>query len=493
MVSARALFALAVILAGVVAFTGTAALTASLAACGLVASVTAAVVAWRLRSHPALSPTPPPARGLRGLSIVAVVAVAIQLVRLSVFVVDADRPAWSATPWNAWVTGHSCVSAYWAAAREALTIDDLYGDALSIGPPATPGGRPTYKKLGPLYVDPYEYPPTFLLLPRALRLLAPDFFDFRQLWFALNLAVVALGLVAIARRLEGALGPGPLWLAPVVLAPLAIMTTLQVGNVQLACVALSLLAMLLLEDRTPSSAGRLALGGLFLAFATVSKLYPAMLVVYLLARQRWKAVAWTAVWGVALGLLGLLDLGLAPHEAFLRQLPKLLSGEAFPALANPRGVSGNMSVPGLVFKLGVVYGVPHMSYDAARLVGTVYTVIVAALAVALARRPLPTAWEPLAWLAILILATLRSPLLPPYGAFPPLWLATVVLAASWTRPRARLLALLATAVFFPVTPSQTLLPPALHAVVTSLQTVTALALVAWTLRLRERREPAIMP
>ena len=42
------------------------------------------------------------------------------------------------------------------------------------------------------------------------------------------------------------------------------------------------------------------------------------------------------------------------------------------------------------------------------------------------------------------------------------------------------------AIFLPVTPAQSLLPPAVHAVVTLVQTITALLLVALTFRLRER-------
>ena len=42
--------------------------------------------------------------------------------------------------------------------------------------------------------------------------------------------------------------------------------------------------------------------------------------------------------------------------------------------------------------------------------------------------------DPLAWIAILILATLRSPFLPGYGAFPALWLATLVMAVARKRP-----------------------------------------------------------
>lgn len=482
--SALVLLGAAAAIAAIVTFTAIAGLTGSLLAAAVTGAVCGTLIAIWLARHPALRPRQVPTRGVRIASAIAAVVVVVQLARLTVFIVDATETRWSVTPWNAWLTSHSCVSAYWSAAREVRSLPDLYGEALNTEPSTNPSTRPVSRKLGGLYVDPYEYPPTFLLLPRALMVVVPDFFDFRRLWFALNLAVVTIGLVAIARRLEGPASTAALWLSPVVLAPLAITSTLQVGNVQLACIALAMLGMLAMEERDAcSNPVLLPLGALALAFATVSKLYPGMLVVYLCARRRWRAAAWTTAWGVLLALIGLLDLGLTPHRAFLEHLPRLLSGEAFAALSNPGGVAGNMSVPGIVFKLGVVYGVPHMSFDAARIVGWLYTLATVAIAVRFALRPLPSAWEPLAWLSILILATLRSPLLPPYGAFPPLWLAVIILAAGWNRPRDRVLGLVMVAIFTPVTPAQSLLAPTVHALVTLVQTIAALLLVALTLRL----------
>lgn len=487
--SAVGLLVTAAILGAIAAFTAVHALTGSIPASWVAAVGAGALVAWALRRARALRPSQPPARGLRIVSILASVVVLVQLVRLAVFITDADRTRWSVAPWNAWTVGHSCVSAYWAAGREARTLPDLYGDGLNVEPRTDPAARPVSRRLGPLYQDAYEYPPTFLLLPRALALLTPDFFDFRRLWFALNLGVVVIGLVAIARRVHGAVGAGALWLVPVVLAPPAITGTLQVGNFQLACAALALLGMLAMEEREPRSRGiLLPLGALALAFAAVSKMWPGLLVVYLIARRRWRAAAWTALWAAALALGGLADIGLTAHRAFLEHLPRLLSGEAFAALANPRGVSGNMSVPGIVFKLGVVYGLPGMSYTASRIVGWAYTLAVVAVTVRLALRPLPRPWEPLSWLAILVAATLRSPLLPPYGAFLPLWLATVFLAARWKDRRDRAVAFAMVLVFTPVSASQTLLPPSVHAIVTLTQTVVALVLVVMTVNL-PRDEP----
>ena len=41
--------------------------------------------------------------------------------------------------------------------------------------------------------------------------------------------------------------------------------------------------------------------------------------------------------------------------------------------------------------------------------------------------------DPLLWIAILLLATLRSPFLPFYAVFPPLWRATLIVTVAWRR------------------------------------------------------------
>ena len=150
----------------------------------------------------------------------------------------------------------------------------------------------------------------------------PDFWQFRRLWFALSLAGVTLSLFAIARRLDTALGTQAVWLTPWVLVPVrAIIGTLQAGNVQLLFIGAAVAAMLLFERQ------RHAVGGAILVYAIVSKLFPGVLLFYLLLRRDWRAVGWTAAWSVALAALTLADVGAAPFAAFLEHLPRLLSGE----------------------------------------------------------------------------------------------------------------------------------------------------------------------
>ena len=79
------------------------------------------------------------------------------------------------------------------------------------------------------------------------------------------------------------------------LAAPTIVGTLQAGNVQLLSSAPRRWRMLLFERR------RHAAGGLLLAYAIVSKLFPGVLVLYLLLRRDWRAVGWTAAMGTGAG------------------------------------------------------------------------------------------------------------------------------------------------------------------------------------------------
>jgi hypothetical protein len=73
----------------------------------------------------------------------------------------------------------------------------------------------------------------------------------------------------------------------------------------------------------------------------------------------------------------------------------------------------------------------------------IYTLIVLAATIVIARRTPGRNVQPLIWLTILILASLRSPYLPQYGLFAVLWLLTLLAAAIV--PSVRTLCLVLTA------------------------------------------------
>lgn len=371
-------------------------------------------------------------RGLKALSAVACVVALVQLGRLSVYMISAAQPGWSAVPSSDWEVRHSCLTAYHIAAQ-AGGSGNIYDNSLYSAPDDNPARPRKPLMLGPFRVDVYEYPPPFLTLPRALHLIAPDFMRLRPLWFGLSGAVILVAMLSVVRLMGAAQGTRALLLAPLVFAALATLSTLQKGNVQPVVIALAVLAMALFERR------RWISGGALLAFSIISKLFPGMLAIVLLVQHKWRALVWTCVIGCVLTLITLLDLGPAPFAAFVQHLPGLLSGEAFPAFRNPGAVAINVSVPGIVFKLKL-FGGADLSFGASKLIGWVYTVVVVWATVVLARRPLPEAQRPLAWVAVITLATLRSPFLPnTYAVFPAFWLLTLLAATAQPTGRTLLL------------------------------------------------------
>ena len=425
-------------------------------------------------------------RGLRIVSGLAAVLALVVLGRLAVFMVDPAQVAYSFVPSSNWELRHSCLSAYFVAAEAAGTAPNIYADSLYTMPGDDPTKLRNPKKLGLFNIDVFEYPPPFLLLPRALRAVAPDFTRHRALWFGLNGAIVLIGLLAVARFMGPTAGTRALLLSPLVLAAFPTLSTLQKGNVQAVVIAASILAMLLFER------GRPAAGGALLAFVTASKLYPGLLIVYLIVRRQWRALGWTIAFGLAFVLLSIVDMGWAPYVAFLSHLPGLVGGEAFPAFRNPGAIAINFSVPGLVFKLKL-FGLAGMGFGAAKIVGWIYTLVALAATVAAGRRTFSDVEKPIVWMAILILATLRSPFLPQaYAVFPPLWLLTLLAALYVPTPKVLTIVLLAWASLDFYWPLDWAMDPRLLAIFITVvpQSVTvALAVFA----LRRRRDPEAAP
>jgi hypothetical protein len=411
----------------------------------------------------------------------------VQFARVSVFMADSSRTAYALLPFSSWDTRHSCASAYFVAAQAAGEGQNVYDETL-YSLPGDPSAQRKPRTIDRFNVDVYEYPPPFLLLPRAVLLVAPDFLGFRFVWFVLNALVVLVALVGVARAMGEPEATRALLLAPLVLAALPMLSALQKGNLQLVVVSLSMLAMLLIERERPAA------GGLLLAYATASKLFPGLLLVYLLVRRRWRALGWTAAWGVVLTLAALADIGWPPFRAFFDHLPLLLGGEAFPAFRNPGAVANNFSIPGLVFKLKIL-GIGSLGFGASKIVGWVYTVVVLWATVALARRAHAARELPIVWLAIIVLASLRSPFLPPaYAAFPPVWLLSLLAAQRAPTARLALLTLgvwLALSVFVPIDVAR---PPTIALASFVPQAVTiAVAVSAVRLGLRQRVEGGSEP
>jgi hypothetical protein len=150
-------------------------------------------------------------------------------------------------------------------------------------------------------------------------------------------------------------------------------------------------------------------------------------------------------------------------------------------MAVPEGMALNQSVPGLPLKLAL-FGLAPATLAWARVAGWLYTPLLLWATVRLARGQFSRADQPLAWLAVVLLATYRSTFLPQYGVFPGLWL--VVLLAARFRDRPGALAALAGAwavltLNFAGWPGLAML----NGVVTTAQTLTGLALACVVLRM----------
>ena len=461
-------------LIGLFALTAVAGLTGSMgaaaAAAVAIASVASAIAWKRFASSIDWAAS---SRALIFASAAAAVVTVVMLTRLTVFIVDPSRPSYSVLPESEWEVRHSCLTAYFVAADIVRRVPNVYDLSIYAAPDddLTKPRKP--RMMGPFRIDQYEYPPPFLLLPRALSVLAPDFVRLRMLWFGLNGLIVLTGLAMVARQLPRDAATRALLFVPFVLASIITLNTLQKGNVQLAVIAVSMIAMVLVERKHPAA------GGALLAFVTMAKLYPGLLVLYLLVRRQWRALAWTGAFSLLFLVLTLVDVGWHPFVAFRQQFPRLLSGEAFPAFRNPAAVAINQSIPGLVFKLKL-FGVAGMGFGAARIVGTLYTLLAVALTVVLARRTLREGEGPLVWMAILILATLRSPFLPQsYAPFPAIWLLTLLAA-----PERRSLALFLVGFFVLniYVPNDSGINPRLTALVATIPQALIVALVVVVLR-----------
>lgn len=448
---------------------------------GWVAALSAALAAvvtgawFYTRPFVPLDPAPWP-RGLVVISTLATVAALVLYARIAVFMVHPELPAYSLIPNSKWEVRHSCATAYYVAARAASTSSDLYADTLYTARDDDPAKPRKPLWLGTFTIDVYEYPPPFLLLPRALRLLAPEFLPFRTLWFGITGAFALAAMIAVAGMMGPVMGTRGLLLLPLAWLALPMASVIQKGNVHVVVIAASMLAMALFDRR------RWAAGSVLLAFATVSKLYPGMLVLYLIARREWRPVIWTAAMGALFVIAAAIDLGPGMFAAFADHLPGLMSGQAFPAFRNPPAAALNLSIPGLFYKLKL-FGVPGISFGTMKLVGWAWTLVVVAATVLLALRARRPEERSLVWLAILILATLRSPFLPSgYAAIPGLWLLALVGARFVPTARALSLVIAGWAILGITWPVDWPLDPRWIATLMALPQGVMLGLAVWVAR-----------
>lgn len=175
--------------------------------------------------------------------------------------------------------------------------------------------QPLYQ-VADLRTDPlgpwYKYPPLFawLLTPLARLPLRTAL----EVWNGLNVAWVGVTLAVVARahgRRWAAAAPALLGLIVLAGVYQPLMDTLIYGQMDVALLGLLALTYLALR------AGRPAWAGVPLALAIGLKVYPAVLLGYLLWRREWRALASCAGAGAALLVASLPFTGLAPWRDFV--------------------------------------------------------------------------------------------------------------------------------------------------------------------------------
>jgi len=323
--------------------------------------------------------------------------------------------------------------------------------------------------------DPYEYPPPFLLLPRAALAITNSFEHIRTGWFVIQSLCLIAGGLLLAWWIGGREGLVVGLLLPAILASIPTMLNFQFGQFHAMAVMLAIAGMIAFRER------RLALGGALLSFAILSKVFPGVLLVPLAAGRRWREIGWTLVFGVVFVLLGVLALGSDPFVAFLSyQLPRIVTVEAFSFIERVDVpvfiLSRNFSIYGIVAKLRLL-GVAGVGSATAQGLTWAYTALVLWLAWRGGRAgTLDRRSQVMLWIGLLSLASLRSPVAPSaYVTAPFLWLLALLAAdvgGSYTMA-------LAVGVAWAVIMGPPPLPDRIDVFVGLLGQMIALALDAW--------------
>ena len=366
---------------------------------------------------------------------VAALAVAVTFsIRTSLFAHYPDAPRFSVAPGDRFREEHLCMTAYAEAARLlGVAGANVYDPELF-----RPGGVP--RRLGRFTVDYYHYPPPFLLLPLSLRTVAPDFFDFRRVWFAMQTTVVVGLWLGIAWWVGGITGRR-FALAGVVLMALPITwASIQVGNVQTTVVAVALAGAMAVAS------GRAAIGATLLTAATLGKIFPGVLLAHVVSWRRPRVASWVLASGASILAVTAVLLGAGIFSEFaFGELPRMLSGASFEQTETPWAAPVNQSLYGFTVKLRRL-GVDVLDRETGKLVTRALFALLAAAVLVVGWRVVRNAYPvgDEARLATLIVAfgflnlgSFVSPFVGgAYGAIYTIWLGVLV-GVSSLPPRIR--------------------------------------------------------
>ncbi len=346
----------------------------------------------------------------------------VQSARLSIFMADPSFDFWLTTRDPVWAK-HMCMPAYIEGADLLRQGAPNIYDAryyLVMDRSAKPGL--TVRNMDAWAGDPFQYPPAFLVFPRLALAATDDFAVLRTLWYVVQVFLFLGVAITLCLWIGGSAGGTAALLIPAVWISIPGIQSLQYGQFHMAALSLALAGMLAFERR------RNAAGGLLLAIATLAKIFPGVLVLWLIAQQRWRAVDWTAGCTIAVTAIAMMTLGVAPFLDFVHyQLPRLANGRAFdfsaawPELRAPF-IANNLSPAAMVEKLGELH-VPGMTRAAGLGVLRLYTLALVAFVLVAGRRRVEARQDlAVVWLALLNLAAFQS-----YGA----WGDYVTLGSAW--------------------------------------------------------------
>jgi glycosyl transferase family 87 len=360
--------------------------------------------------------------------LIGVLAV-LQMGRLSAFMSDPSR-TWGSTVPDPEAIGHQCMSAYVQAADLARRGEpNLYAEkfypAFSMQPNIKPSSP--VQGLSQYLEDPYQYPPQFLILPRIALSFTNNFLRIRTVWFVLQSLTLIAGVISLGLWIGGSEGLLTILMLPALLAALPVMLNLQFGQFHAMTVILAIAGMVAFEKQ------RTVIGGALLGFAILAKIFPALLLVYLVAQRRWREIISTLIFVAILTGLSVVILGIAPIHAFLSfELPRLITGQAF-TFIDREGLplfikARNFSIYGLIVKLQLL-GIAGLNTVIFHLLQWIYTIVIFALTFFAARKHLNSSRlvKAQVWFAVLILASLRSPIAPSaYVVVPALFLLALL-------------------------------------------------------------------
>ena len=330
--------------------------------------------------------------------------------RLGTYIEDPSFDWWLTTH-NEWWTKHMCMPAYIQAAdynrqQEVNIYDERHYPAITRNAKV----HLKVERMDAFVGDPFQYPPQFLLAPSLAIWLTNDFLIMRTVWYSLQVLGFVFVAMLLALWIRHEAGWTPVLLIPVVWCSVPAMQCFQYGQFHLATIVLAIGGMLAFERE------RNALGGMLLAAAILSKLFPAILLIPLLVQRRWKPLVWTIGAAGVLTVLSLFIVGTKPFITFANyQIPRLSGGDALAAFTREwpefrqMVIANVISLYGVVFKLREL-GISEMSDGLALWIMRIYAVILIFLAMKAGKVNDSRLNRACIWLALLNLAALQTSL-----------------------------------------------------------------------------------